>query len=158
MEQGVENPPATPRSSEAATPFSAADTAERAAAPRAAAARRECPFCREGVHPEARKCPHCQEYLDPALAAERTPLPPVSTVAKASLLLAVLSPLFFFVPGPLAALLGLAGLLRRRRPPTRGTALALLGFLLGLLWTAVLIVAVLKMRGYTPPSEALPLF
>jgi len=138
--------------------FAASDTAVRQSPSQTPVPRKSCPFCCELIYPEARKCPHCQEYLDAALAAERAPLKPVSGWAKASLWLGLLSPVFLCLPAPLAAFLGFGALVSPRRRKTRGKGLAFLGMLLGLFWTAVLVLAALKARGYVPPSERLPLF
>lgn len=99
-----------------------------------------CPFCQEAIQPSARKCPHCQEYLDAALgrAARRTP--PVSALAVASFVIAVISPLFLFVPGALAFMLGVLGLMATARGRASGRGLAVYGTLLGLLWICLLAV------------------
>jgi hypothetical protein len=139
-------------------PFSAVDTAVRETPAQAHSPRKACPFCCEQIHPDARKCPYCEEYLDPALAAERAPLKPLSGTAKASFWLGLLSPLFFCLPAPLAVLLGLGALLSPRRRKTRGTGMALIGLLLGLLWTGVLVLVALKAQEFVPPGDRLPLF
>lgn len=95
-----------------------------------------CPFCMEEVHPEARKCPHCQEYLDPKLAKERT-FPRRPYVAVASLVAGLLGPVLMFLAGPVAVALALIALLRRRES-CKG--LAVVGLLLGVVWTLVLFV------------------
>ncbi len=97
-----------------------------------------CPFCQEPIQPSARKCPHCQEYLDKALARSVRRTPPVSALAVASFVIAVISPLFFFVPGLLAFMLGVLGLLATARGRASGRGLAVYGTLLGLLWICLL--------------------
>ncbi len=115
-----------------------------------------CPFCMEPVHREARKCPHCQEYLDPKLARERLS-PRTSHVAVASLVAGLLGPFFFFFPGPVALLLALVALARRRESRK---GLAVVGLLLGVLWTAALVVLLARALpgGLHGPSPAEPLF
>jgi len=115
-----------------------------------------CPFCMEPVHPEARKCPHCQEYLDPKLAKEKLS-PRTSYLAVSSLVVGLLGPFFLFFPGPVAILLALVALARRRES-RKGLAVA--GLLLGVVWTAALVV--LLARGFPGglhgPSPDEPLF
>jgi hypothetical protein len=154
----VESKPPNPPGWDKPVPFSAVDTAVREAPAQGHSPRQTCPFCREQIHAEARKCPYCQEYLDPALAAEREPLKPLSGAASASFWLGLLSPLFFGLTAPLAVLLGLGALLSPSRRKTRGTGMAIVGLLLGLLWTGALVLFALKARELVPPSEQLPLF
>ena len=117
-----------------------------------------CPLCFEAIQPGARKCPHCQEYLDPALAAA-TRRPPLSKMALFSFVLGLASPVLLCFPGPLAALLGLGALLRRRGK--RGTGLAIAGLALGVAWSVVLVMMLTGGMGMAPepgPSPAEPLF
>ncbi len=154
MENQSPNSPAWDNSK----PFSAVDTAVREAPGNAPSARKACPFCLEQVHPDARKCPYCQEFLDPALASEREPLKPLSGTAKAAFWLGLLSPLFLFLTAPIAVLLGLGALLSSNRRKTRGTGMAVVGLLLGLLWIAVAVLVALKAQELAPLREQLPMF
>ena len=154
MENQSPNAPAWDNS----VPFSAVDTAVREVPGQARSPRKACPFCCEQVHLDARKCPYCQEYLDPALAAERAPLKPLSGTARAAFWLGILSPLFLCFPAPLAVLFGLGALVSPHRRKTRGTGMALIGLLLGLLWTGVLVLIIVKGPGLLPPEDRLPIF
>jgi len=102
-----------------------------------------CPLCQEPIRPTARKCPYCQEYLDPALARAARKAPRISALAVASFVLAVISPLFLFVPGVAAFMLGVLGMIATSRGRASGRGLAVYGTLLGLLWT-VLFIALLS--------------
>ena len=119
-----------------------------------------CPFCREAIQITARKCPNCQEYLDPALARAARTAPPVSSTAIASFVLALVSPVFCLTPGPLAFLLGLIGIATTGRGKAGGRGLAVWGTLLGLIWTAVIVVAILAVASARPQvlTPAEPLF
>jgi len=125
-----------------------------------------CPFCLEPIHPAARKCPHCQEYLDSAVAAEKSPRPPPSALALVSLIVGIVSPCLLGAPGPLAIVLGVLALVRDRK--ATGKPMAIAGIVLGVLWTALLVLLVLWIAGwgglgghgtrpYTPP-DAEPIF
>jgi len=103
-------------------------------------ARQPCPFCSEPILPQARRCPMCTEYLDPALAAAAHPRP-VSRLAVSSFMMGLLAPLALFVTGPIALILGLVALTSRN---TRGKGLATAGVLLGLVWTAALVLTILN--------------
>ncbi|NQT85126.1 DUF4190 domain-containing protein [bacterium] len=110
------------------------------APPRPEPMRQPCPFCSEPILPQARRCPMCTEYLDPALAAAAHPRP-VSRLAVSSFMMGLLAPLALFVTGPIALILGLVALTSRN---TRGKGLATAGVLLGLVWTAALVLTILN--------------
>jgi hypothetical protein len=129
--------PARAVASRSAAPPGTGPAAASPAATRVATA--PCPFCHEPIRPTARKCPHCQEYLDPALARAARKAPRISALAVASFVLAVISPLFLFVPGVLAFMLGVLGMVATSRGRAGGRGLAVYGMLLGLLWTVLLI-------------------
>ena len=115
-----------------------------------------CPYCMERVHPEARKCPHCQEYLDPKLAKERLSLGG-SYLSVASFVAGLFGPFLMFLPGPVAVVLAMAALMRRSE---RRKGLAIVGLVLGLVWTAVLVLLATKglLRLPEHPGPAEPLF
>jgi len=161
--EGADGPPATCPACGRTLPPSPSPAPE-SAAPEATPAAGEplelasCPLCFEAIQPGARKCPHCQEYLDPALAAGMR-RPPLSKMALFAFVIGLVSPVFVCFPGPLALLLGLGALLRRRGK--RGTGLAIAGLALGVVWTVVLVVMLTGGLGVTPPtgpSPAEPLF
>ena len=102
--------------------------------------RQPCPFCGELILPQARRCPKCTEYLDPALAAAARPKP-VSRLAVSSLMMGLLAPLALFTTGPIALILGLIALTSRN---TKGKGLAMAGVLLGMVWTAALVLTILN--------------
>ncbi len=114
-----------------------------------------CPFCCEVVQPAARKCPHCQEYLDPSLAPP-LPKPPAQTspFSIASFALALVSPLMLFFPAPVAVLLGIVGLLDRKA--TQGRGMAIVGLVLGLLWTLLLLLVLVAILAAIAELGALP--
>lgn len=122
------------------------------------ARRFDCPYCFEAINPRARKCPHCQEYLDPALAPAKQPQAPMSALALASLILAVVSPLVCLFPAPLGVLLGFGGLVSTRGGKARGRGMAVAGVLLGLVWTALLALVVVGMVYGAEHGSCVPRF
>lgn len=113
-----------------------------------------CPFCCEVIRPSARKCPHCQEYLDPRLAPA-APVPARSSpLAIAAFVVALASPLLLFVPGPVAALLGVGALLDRRATAGRGMAVA--GLVLGIIWTLLLVLVFMAIVAGISAMVSLP--
>lgn len=110
----------------------------------AVAATAMCPFCHEAIQPAARKCPHCQEFLDARLAKAVRRVPPVSGLALASFVLAVMSPAMMLLPGIPALFLGVLGIIATSKGRKSGRGLAVYGTLLGLLWTCLLVFAILS--------------
>ena len=111
--------------------------------------RQPCPYCLEHIKPGARKCPFCQEYLDETAAPQppQAPAPPqqprTSGLAIASLILGVAAPFLGFLPALPAILLGVGGIAATRDKQVHGRGMAIVGLLLGLLWTAAIVGLVL---------------
>jgi hypothetical protein len=127
---------------EAPTAAPAPDAPEPAEPPPAVGGAREpCPFCLELILPGARKCPYCQEYLDAAIAPRPKPIrdvrpqPRTSSLAVGSLALGILAPFVCFLTAVPAILMGIAGIAATRERHVRGRGMAIVGLLLGLLWT-----------------------